>query len=68
MLKMIGLVPAASEVILRTPEAICFRLKALWVAKRPAALRRSCPSARNNYSRACALNVPEYYVCIYNNL
>ena len=30
MLKMVGLVPAASEVILRPPEAVFFRLKALF--------------------------------------
>ena len=41
MLKMIGLVPEASEVILRPPEAIFLRLKALLVAKQTAALRRS---------------------------
>ena len=46
MLKMIGLVPAASEVILRMPEVIFLRLKALWVAKGPAALRRSYIDAK----------------------
>ena len=41
-----GLDPTAFEVIFRTPEAIFLRLKALWVVKRPAALRRSYIDAK----------------------